>query len=147
MSTLADEKISLQEIQDRFAIADLYDRQLAAIEAFDFVAYDTTFANDAKLDLSDFGLQPCEYPEYRAWLVEMKPVMVNAQRIIGGLRLELEGDRAVTRVPVSCHVIMSSQGKQKLTHTGVFYNDLLERGSAGWRISSRREELSWADGM
>ena len=63
---MSDRLYDSTEIQDRFAIMDLYDRQLAAAESFDFAAYDTTFAPDARIDLSDFGQAECGYPEYRA---------------------------------------------------------------------------------
>ena len=124
---MPDRRYSPDEVQDRFAIEDLYDRQLAAAEAFDFEAYDTTFAADARIDLSDFGRAECGYAEYRAWLDSLRSTMVAAQRIAGGLRLSLEGARATTRVPVACHVTMQVGGERRLTHTGVFYNDVLER--------------------
>jgi hypothetical protein len=142
---LTDRRYSLEEIQDRFAILDLYDRQLAAAEAFDFSAYDTTFAPDARIDLSDFGRPACGYPEYRAWLASLEGVMLQAQRLAGGLRLSLEGDRARTRVPVVCHVLMQIEGQRSLTHTGIFYDDRLERRPEGWRIVSRVEERSWSE--
>ena len=141
---MPDRSYSPAEIQDRFAIMDLYDRQLAAAEAFDFEAYDTTFAIDARVDLSDFGVAECAYPEYRSWLRGLQSVMVKAQRLTGGLRLALAGDRATTRVPVSCHVVMHSAAGRRLTHTGIFYNDRLERRPEGWRIVNRVEELSWS---
>src|SRR5512141_2796827 len=53
------------EVQDRFAIADLYDRQLAAAEAWDLASYDTTFAATAEIDLRDFGQPVRPYGEYR----------------------------------------------------------------------------------
>lgn len=140
---MTDRRYSLEEMQDRFAIMDLYDRQLAAAEAFDFDRYDTTFTDDARLDLSDFGLPECRYPEYRAWLKGLEDTMISAQRITGGLRLELEGDRATARVPVACHVEMQSGDKRQLTHTGIFYNDELERVDDGWRIVRRVEERAW----
>ncbi|HKK51104.1 MAG TPA: nuclear transport factor 2 family protein [Myxococcota bacterium] len=142
---MADRIHSLAEIQDRFAILDLYDRQLAAAEAFDLARYDTTFAEDARVDLSDFGRPACLYPEYRRWLAGLREVMIRAQRVMGGLRLELDGDRAFTRVPVVCHVRMRVADKETLSHTGLFYNDELARRSEGWRIVSRLEELSWSD--
>ena len=141
---MSDRLYSLEEIQDRFAIMDLYDRQLAAAEAFDFEVYDTTFAPDARLDLSDFGLLACGYPEYRAWLAGLRGTMLEAQRITGGLRLALEGERATTRVPVSCHVVMLEGAERRLSHTGIFYNDRLERRAEGWRIVERIEELGWS---
>jgi hypothetical protein len=144
---MADRRYSIEEIQDRFAIMDLYDRQLAAAEAFDLEVYDTTFAADAVVDLSDCGQPERPYPDYRSWLAGMQTEMLEAQRIIGGLRLELEGDRAKTRVPVACHVLMRSGGEDKLTHTGIFYNDWLERRSEGWRIVRRVEELGWSVGL
>lgn len=144
---MPDRTYSLAEVQDRFAIMDLYDRQLAAAEAFDFEAYDTTFASDASVDLSDFGQAACPYPEYRAWLAGLAGVMVKAQRITGGLRLQLDGDRATTRVPVSCHVTMKLGDDETLTHTGIFYNDVLERRPEGWRIVARVEELAWAGSL
>ncbi len=141
---MKDRRYSLEEIQDRFAIMDLYDRQLAAAEAFDFERYDTTFAVDARLDLSAFGLPACGYPEYRAWLADLEDTMVAAQRITGGLRLTLDGERATSRVPVACHVQMRVGSEVRLTHTGIFYNDILEKRELGWRIVERVEELAWA---
>lgn len=141
---MSDRLYDMKEIQDRFAIMDLYDRQLAAAESFDFDAYDTTFASHARIDLSDFGQAECGYPEYRAWLEGLQPVMVAAQRITGGLRLNLEGERATTRVPVACHVTMKISGERRLTHTGIFYNDVLEKLDQGWRIVRRVEEKAWS---
>jgi hypothetical protein len=141
---MTDRLYTTQEIQDRFAIMDVYDRQLAAAEAFDFEQYDTTFAADARVDLSDFGQPECVYSEYRAWLAGLEGTMVAAQRISGGLRLALDGDRATTRVPVACHVTMIIAGERQLTHTGIFYNDVLERRDVGWRIVSRVEERAWS---
>ena len=141
---MPDRRHTLEEMQDRFAIMDLYDRQLAAAEAFDMDAYDTTFAADARVDLSDFGQPECSYADYRAWLLGLRETMVEAQRITGGLRLELDGARARTRVPVACHVTMRIDGERQLTHTGIFYNDALERRDVGWRIVHRVEERAWS---
>ncbi|MBY0402213.1 nuclear transport factor 2 family protein [Myxococcota bacterium] len=135
---------SLAEINDRFAIADLYDRQLRAAEAWDFALYDTTFAADAEIDLSDFGVPKQDYPAYRAWLASLAPSMPRAQRITGGLRLDLRADEATTRVPVVCYVTVLREGVETLTTTGLFYNDRLRRTSEGWRIVERREELAWS---
>ena len=135
---------SQQEIQDRFAIMDLYDRQLAAAEGWDFAAYDTTFADDAEIDLRDFGQPVRSYGGYRDWLESLRPIMVHAQRITGGLRLQLAGDSATTRVPVVCYVTMLIDGERTLTYTGLFYNDTLARTADGWRIVRRYEELSWS---
>lgn len=142
---MTDRRYASEEIQDRLAIEDLYDRQLAAAEAWDFVAYDTTFAADACIDLSDFGRPACDYPDYRAWLESLRPTMVAAQRIRGGLRLVLDGDRATTHVPVACHVTMQIGDERRLTHTGIFYADVLERRPEGWRIVTRTEQLAWAE--
>lgn len=141
---MGDHRYTTEEIQNRFAIIDLYDRQLAAAEAFDFEVYDTTFAADARVDLSDFGQPHFNYPEYRAWLASLQKTMVAAQRIAGGLRLSLDGPRARTRVPVSCHVMMQIDQERRLTHTGLFYNDELVRLDIGWRIVRRVEELAWS---
>lgn len=141
---MADRVYSEREIQDRWAIMDLYDRQLAAAEAWDFDAYDTTFAADAEVDLRDFGQAVRPYGEYRDWLASLRSVMVHAQRIAGGLRLHLDGDGASTRVPVVCYVTMEIDRSRTLTSTGLFYNDTLARTADGWRIVARYEELSWS---
>ena len=60
-------------------------------------AYDTTFAPDARVDLSDFGQPECGYADYRAWLLGLRDTMIEAQRIIGGLRLTLDGASARCR--------------------------------------------------
>lgn len=141
---MTDRRYSVSEMQDRLVIADLYDRQLAAAEAWDLAAYDTTFAADAQIDLRDFGQPVRPYPEYRDWLVSLRTVMVRAQRVTGGLRLHLDGDRATTRVPVVCYVTMTFDGALTLTATGLFYNDVLARTLDGWRIVERYEELAWS---
>jgi hypothetical protein len=141
---MPDRRYDASEIQDRFAIQDLYDRQLAAAEAFDLELYDTTFSRDARIDLSDFGRPESDYADYRSWLAGLADHMVSAQRITGGLRLELKGDTATTRVPVACHVTIEQDGRRRLTHTGLFYNDRLERRAEGWRIVHRVEALSWS---
>ncbi len=138
-----DRRYSLDELNDRQAIADLYDRQLAAAEAWDLDAYDTTFTAGAEIDLRDFGVPIQRYPGYRNWLASLRPSMPHAQRISGGLRLRLDGDVATSRVPVVCYVTMERDGVRSLTTTGLFYNDRLERTREGWRIVARREELSW----
>ena len=141
---MADRVHTDQEIQDRFAIMDLYDRQLAAAEAWDLDAYDTTFDPTAQIDLRDFGQPVRSYDGYREWLASLRTVMVAAQRITGGLRLHLDGGRATTRVPVVCYVTMELEGVRTLTYTGLFYNDTLIQTAAGWRIVKRYEELAWA---
>lgn len=141
---MADREYSQREMQDRYAIEDLYDRQLAAAEAWDLAAYDTTFAATAEVDLRDFGQPVRAYGPYRAWLASLRTVMVKAQRISGGLRLHLDGDCATTRVPVVCYVTMELDGVRELTYTGLFYNDTLERTADGWRIVQRHEELAWS---
>lgn len=141
---MTDRQYSLDELQDRAAIADLYDRQLAAAEAWDLDRYDTTFTVDAEIDMRDFGQAVFTYPQYRAWLTSLQPVMVAAQRITGGLRLQLDGDTATTRVPVACFVRMEFDGTRSQISTGIFYNDSLARTGDGWRIVKRYEELGWS---
>jgi hypothetical protein len=99
---------------------------------------------DAYIDLSDFGIAACSYPEYRTWLAGLKDSIISAQRVRGGLRLQLAGDTASTHVPVTCHVLMRTEKKPKLTHVGIYYRDVLEKNDQGWRIISRKEELSWS---
>jgi hypothetical protein len=141
---VTDRRYSLDEMQDRAAIADLYDRQLAAAEAWDLDRYDTTFAADAEIDMRDFGQSVFGYPQYRDWLASLRSVLVGAQRITGGLRLQLDGDTATTRVPTACFVTMELDGERSLVSTGLFYNDTLRRTPDGWRIVSRYEELAWS---
>ena len=140
---MVDRRYSIVEIQDRLAIEDLYDRQLAAAEAMDWETYDLTFSPRALVNLEDFGRPECTYPEYREWLIAIAPGMLQAQRVAGGLRLHLSGDSATTRVPVVCHVLMKRGSDERWTHTGLYYNDELRRTVDGWRIHRRREELCW----
>ena len=41
---------------------------------------------------------------------------------------------------------MEFDGERTLTHTGLFYNDTLERTGDEWRIVKRYEELAWSGG-
>lgn len=146
MNASTDRTYSTGEIRDRFAIEDLYDRQLAAAEAHDWASYDTTFSADAAIDLSDFGQPERRYAEYRHWLEQLSEAMPQALRLTGGLRLDLQGDRATTRVPVVCYVKMRGDSGMAWTQTALFYNDTLARTSMGWRIVHRYEELVFPDG-
>lgn len=139
-----DRRYSLEELQDRAAIADLYDRQLAAAEAWDFETYDTTFTPDAALDLTDVGLEPCRYPEYREWLAGLRSVMIAAHRVSGGLRLHLDGDRATTTVPLVSSVTMQLGEDRSMLSLGMTYHDELVRTPDGWRIVARREAVAWS---
>lgn len=139
-----DREWSLEEIRDRFAIEDLYDRQLAAAESHDWARYDTTFTADALIDLSDFGEPERAYPAYRDWLAALAQDMPEALRLSGGLRLALNGDRATTRVPVICFVKMRGETGLAWTQTALFYNDELARTAEGWRIVRRYEELVYS---
>ncbi|MCH2171999.1 nuclear transport factor 2 family protein [Myxococcota bacterium] len=146
MNRSSDRHWSPEAIRDRFSIEDLYDRQLSAAETHDWNTYDTTFTSDAIVDLSDFGEPKRRYPEYRRWLAALSVDMPKAIRFSGGLRLELEGDRARTRMPVLCCVKMQRMGKLAWTWTALFYNDELTHTAEGWRIESRYEELVFPDG-
>ena len=143
--TPPDRRWTLDEVNDRFAIEDLYDRQLAAAEAHDWGAYDTTFAPEAQVDLSDFGQPQRDYPAYRDWLIALSAEMPKAMRLTGGLRLQLDGPRASARVPVLCAVKMRTRGAVQWTWTALFYNDELARRDAGWRVVRRYEELVFPD--
>ena len=145
VSESSDRDWSLAEIRDRLAIQDLYDRQLAAAEAHDWARYDTTFATDATIDLSDFGEPARRYPAYRDWLAALSKDMPKALRLTGGLRLELRGERATTRVPVICFVKMRRGAATQWSQTALFYNDELVRADVGWRIVRRYEELVYPD--
>jgi hypothetical protein len=136
----------IEAIRDRFLIEDLYDRQLAAAETHDWESYDTTFSADAWVDLSDFGEPERRYPEYRDWLEAVAQQMPKALRLTGGIRLDLAGDHAQTRVPVICCVKMRTAGGEDWTWTALFYNDELARTAQGWRIVKRCEELVYPDG-
>jgi hypothetical protein len=134
----------LAAVADRVAVEDLYDRQLEAIERRDFPAYDDTFTRDAIVDLTGLGEAVFTYPDYRAWLIALVDSMVAAQRLRGGLRLTLQGDLAIARVPVACHVTFDSSDGPVLTHSGVFYEDELVRTIEGWKVARRRESISWS---
>ena len=140
---MTDRRYSLEELQDRAAIADLYDHQLAAAEAWDLDTYDTTFTHDAEIDVRDFGQEALGYPDYRAWLASLRTIMVEAQRLTGGLRLHLDGDTATP----ACRRLLRDDGVRRalsLISTGIFYNDTLRRTADGWRIATRYEELNWS---
>ena len=140
-----DREWSLEEIRARFAIEDLYDRQLEAAEAHDWGLYDTTFAPEARIDLSDFGEPVRGYVDYRSWLAALARDMPRALRLTGGLRLRLDGERATTRVPVLCYVKMRGAEGEAWSTTALFYNDELRRTEEGWRIVTRYEERVFPD--
>lgn len=130
-------------VAHRVAIEDLYDRQLDAVERNDMAAYRETFAEDAKVDLTGIGAEVFTLDAYLAWLIELQRSILSAQRLRGGLRLDLGDGVAEARVPVACHVTFDSPEGPNLAHAGVRYDDQLRLASGQWRVVRRVESIAW----
>lgn len=135
--------MTLQHLSDRREIDDVLIAYCHAIDSHEWDALDAVFTPDAIIDYTVFGGPKGAYPAIKLFLAEALPQFVYAQHIISTSRITLDGDRATGRTictnPVG--VRMADGGVQHRVYA-LWYIDELVRTDAGWRIASRREEIS-----
>jgi hypothetical protein len=132
--------MSIEEISDRLEIQALLTRYTIAIDTHDWALLDTVFTPDAHVDYESSGGIKGGYPEVRAWLGTVLPLMPQKQHLIGAPHLVLEGDRATARTYVhNPNAFPLPDGSTVYLIVNAYYDDDLIRTDAGWRIRRRVE--------
>ncbi|MDG3011504.1 nuclear transport factor 2 family protein [Rhodococcus sp. D2-41] len=135
---------SLQEISDRMEIEDLLVDYCHAIDTRDWSALDAIFTSDAVIDYTATGGIAAKPSEIKEFLATALSGFAGFQHMIGASRIRIDGDSATART--ICHnpmVLDSGSGQKRVMFVGLWYVDDLVRTEAGWRITHRREELSF----
>lgn len=132
--------MTIEEISDRLEIQALLTRYTIAIDTHDWELLDTVFTPDARVDYESSGGIKGSYPEVRAWLGKVLPLMPQKQHLIAAPHLTLHGDSATARTYVhNPNAFPHPDGSTTFLIVNAYYDDELTRTSAGWRIRQRVE--------
>jgi hypothetical protein len=137
--------MTLQELSDRFEINDVLVAYSHAIDTRQWDALDDVFSDDADIDYTAFGGPAGKLPEIKAFLDQALGGFIGFQHMVAAPKITLDGDRATAKT--YCHnpmILADGEGGEKVWFIGLWYHDELVRTPAGWRISHRHEEKSYA---
>lgn len=130
---------------DRAEILALTSRYAHALDRHDWGRLASVFAPDAIMEFA--GLPPATGPEAIAAVCAraLEPLEAS-QHLVGSALLET-GDDAVT-VSSYFHAqhVRTIEGQSALFTVAGTYDDLVERRPEGWRITLRRQSVSWRAG-
>lgn len=132
--------MSIEEISDRLEIQALLTRYTIAIDTHDWELLDTVFTADAWIDYESSGGTKGRYPEVRAWLAKILPLLKQKLHLIAAPHLTLDGDRARTRTYLhNPNGFPQPDGSTIYMTVNAYYDDELVRTDDGWRIAQRIE--------
>jgi len=135
--------MTLQDMSDRLEIQDLLTRYCGCIDGRNWEGLDDIFTSDAFIDYTAVGGQKGTLPEIKAYLsVALKP-FEGFQHMLGLPDMQIDGDTANVRTICFNPMTINMEGEQKVFFVGVWYVDEMLRTAQGWRIKTRREELSY----
>ncbi|CAN5284375.1 nuclear transport factor 2 family protein [soil metagenome] len=140
--------MTLQQLADRREIDDVLIASCHAIDSHNWDELDDVFTPDAIIDYTVFGGPKGPYSEIKLFLAEVLPQMVYAQHIISTSRIRLDGDRATGRTICTNPVgVRDADGSIRHMVYALWYIDELVRTDEGWRIATRREEISHTENV
>ena len=131
--------MDLQEMSDRFEIAQLMIDYSTAIDSKRFDDLDAVFTPDAFIDYSATGGTTGTFGEVKAWLADVLPNFPAYGHLLGNFDLKIDGDTATGRTMCFNPMVLREEPKQVL-YCGIWYVDEFVRTPDGWRISRRVEE-------
>ncbi|GAB2484096.1 nuclear transport factor 2 family protein [Comamonas humi] len=137
--------MTLQEISDKLDIHELLARYCHALDQKDWLAFQAVFTADAVLDFTAFGGPKGSVSELQAFLAPILASLASSQHTVSTVKIDLAGDRALARsaalVPMTAP---APDGRESTFVSGLWYEDVLERTAAGWKIRERKQVRSWA---
>ena len=139
--------LSHQELSDRAEIQDLMTRYAYAIDDRDWDALDGVFTPDAIIDYSEAGGARGTVPEIKKFLAEAMGNFSAFQHLSTTTQIRIDGDRAKARTILFNPMVMQHEGQERVFFVGLWYNDDLVRTPDGWRITHRREQMSYTYNM
>ena len=135
--------LSIGDISDRIAIQDLLLAYCDAIDRKNFDALDDIFTADADIDYTEAGGAKGKFPEIKLYLERALEKFPSMQHMIGMPQLTISGDQAEARTMCFNPMVVDVDGQTQVFFVGLWYCDTLIRIHEGWRINSRREEVSY----
>ena len=135
--------LSQQEMSDRLEIQDLLASYCDAIDSRNWDALDDIFAADAIIDYTAAGGAKGNLSETKTYLERALKQFSGMQHMLGLPVLKITADTATARTTTFNPMVIEREGKPHIFFVGLWYCDKLVRTEQGWRISSRREEVSY----
>lgn len=135
--------LSAQEMSDRLEIQDLLAAYCDAIDSRNWDALDDVFTPDAVIDYTEAGGAKGNLEETKAYLEKALKPFSGMQHMLGLPVIKLSGDTATARTTTFNPMVIDREGKPHIFFVGLWYCDELVRTKTGWRISLRREEVSY----
>lgn len=140
--------LSTQELSDRFEIQDLVFRYAQLIDGREIDKLrDEVFTEDAHIDYSAMGGSVGNLEETLKFLRDSltADLFPNTQHLNANVQISIDGDTGTGRVMCFNPMEMAMpEGETRVWFLGLWYVDEYRRTPAGWRISRREEEKSWA---
>lgn len=135
--------LSAQEMSDRLEIQDLLAAYCEAIDSRDWGALDDVFTDDAIIDYTAAGGAKGNLIETKAYLKRALEQFTGMQHMLGLPVIKIDGDTATSRTIAFNPMVVDREGQPHTFFLGMWYRDELTRTGAGWRITHRREEVSY----
>ncbi|MDT0574972.1 nuclear transport factor 2 family protein [Croceicoccus sp. F390] len=147
--------LSLQQLSDRAEIQDLMTSYSYAIDDRNWDALDDVFTPDAIIDYSEAGGSRGDVATTKRFLAGAMKSFTGFQHMVSTTDIKINGDEAHARTILFNPMIMegeaSGENRGRIFFIGLWYEDTVVRSPKGWRISHRRERMSWShnvpDGM
>jgi len=135
--------LSHQDLSDRAEIQDLLVVYCEAIDSRDWDALDNVFTSEAIIDYTEAGGARGTLSEIKIYLDKALGKFSGYQHMLGLPQIKLDGDKATSRTILFNPMVMDKDGQPHVFFVGLWYCDTLKRTEQGWRISNRREEVSY----
>ena len=145
--------MDLQEASDRVEITELLARYSNAIDTGEWDNLDEVFTPDAHIDYVETGGIAGSYPEIKQFLKDALPMFPQRQHQAATTVLHFDAaDRAHGRTMCMNPLVFPEKlpdgsVRHRVMKYGIWYVDEFVRTPAGWRMSSRAEELVWTDNL
>ncbi|MCR9104584.1 MAG: nuclear transport factor 2 family protein [Gammaproteobacteria bacterium] len=140
--------LSQQELSDRFEIQDLVFHYADLIDSKQIARLrDEVFTEDAHIDYSVMGGTVGDVDTTIEFLESTVggDMFPHSQHLNANVQIAVDGDTAVGRVMCFNPMQMAlSEDTHQVFFLGLWYVDEYRRTPAGWRMSRRAEEKSWA---
>jgi hypothetical protein len=126
---------------DRVEIVGVLDGYAECLDRRDWAALDRVFAEDLEFDFGEWRAtsRVQAVAAIRSYLDGCGPT----QHLLGNYRIEIDGDRATSRVYVRAFHLGIGAAAGKTYEMGGEYRDRLERRGGRWRSVARVGEMFW----
>lgn len=140
--------MDLAEISDRLEIQEVLALYCQTIDRGDWDRFRALFTPDASLDFTAFGGPAGDVEVLISFMQAALASARASHHMVSTVVIDLDGDtanvRSAAHVPIT--LALPDDGEHTF-FSGLWYNDLFVRTSAGWRIQSRQQERAWTFNM